>query len=169
MVVKGEDVDDVGVVDLGAGPGLHGEVVHGGRIFGKLAPHQLHSHLATEGGIPGAIDRTHTARGNLRAQLILPKHHGHHHRGLALGAGHGAQRREITRDELLGPARRAGNHLQGFFLGRRLLHVLRPKSMPHRPWDKDGEGFSDPRGRRCVEDPRGVASLERAGFLLLGV
>ena len=79
VVVEGEDVDDVGVIDLGAGPGLHGEVVHGGRIFGKLAPHQLYSHLATEGGIPGAIDRTHTARGDLRAQFILSEHHGHHH------------------------------------------------------------------------------------------
>jgi len=41
--------------------------------------------------------------------------------------------------------------------------------MPYRLWDKDGKGFSDLRGRRCVEDPRGVTSLERAGFLLLGI
>ena len=112
--VKCVDVDDVRVVQLGAGASFKVETLEHLRIVEKFLLHQLHRNEPFQCGVPRAIDHAHAAGSDLAAQLELPELHRHHDGVTAFFARLGGEGRQVAGDERLRVAARARHHLQRF-------------------------------------------------------
>ena len=63
--IEGINVDDVGVIQLGAGPGFADEIVEGIRFQEDFLLGQLHGDKAFQHGVPRAVYRGHAAGADL--------------------------------------------------------------------------------------------------------
>ena len=109
-------MDDVRVVEPGAGARLARETLQRLLVVNQILFHQLHRHHAFQHHVPCAVDRAHATGGDFAAQLKLPQNHRHHDCVAALLTRLRCQRRQIARDKRFGVATRTGDHLQGSVL-----------------------------------------------------
>ena len=108
--IEGVDVDDVGVVEAGAGAGFAVEAFEGLGVLEELLFHEFDGDLAFEGGVPGAVDDAHAAGGDFAAEIELAELHGHHDLMPAVFAGFGGEGGQVARDEGLFVAPAATDH-----------------------------------------------------------
>src|SRR5262249_21842675 len=77
-LVEGVNVNDVGMVEGGAGAGFAVEAGESNRVAFKFLAHQFDRDQALQDGVEGAVNFAVAAGGDFAAQLELAQLHRHH-------------------------------------------------------------------------------------------
>ena len=126
-LVEYVNMNDVGVIKRGAGPGLTIESIESSGVVLDFLAHEFDRDEAFQDSVPGAIDFALAAGGNLAAQLELAQLHGHHDGVAASAAGLDGQRRQVAGNEHFGFAAGARDQLKLFIAHTRTGEVISRK------------------------------------------